>query len=239
MKDYVNNKYTPSEVAKEIMFGLSNWLEPLEDSTTCIQVKEKSLISAIKQQNNIGWDHFVRGRIAIEWGALINRQLKEKKIPSEEMDAETWGAKMISINWKYVLEMWKLRNDEEHGTDAETIEKKKKERLMAEILHLQEENMDINIGDANWLLEDADILMENDSNRLEIWLYGARILGQINQKERKVRKRNRQKMFNSNTIPDQENITPEFDPGESGNIISDLSVAGSNCDSHLQPFAAN
>ena len=235
MKEYVNNKYTPSEVATEIMFGLRNWLEPLKTTPTCTQEKEKALILAIKKQNNIGWEHFIRGRIAIEWGYLVNRKLKEQKISPEEMDAETWGAKLIAINWKYVLEMWKLRNGEEHGTDAVTIEKKKKERLMAEILHLQEENKDVSISDANWLLEDADILMENDSNRLEIWVYGARILGQINQKERKVRKRNRQKISHANIISVQETITPEFDPGESGNFTGDLGVAGSNCDSHLQP----
>jgi hypothetical protein len=205
----------------------------------CTQEQEKAVRIAITKQNNIGWDHFVRGRIAIEWGYLINRHLKEKNILPEEMDAEIWGAKLISINWKYVLEMWKLRNGEEHGTDAVTIEKKKKERLMAEILYLQEENMDVNIRDANWLLEDADILMENDSNCLEIWVNGARILGKINQKERKVRQRNRQKISQANTVTIQETITPEFDPGESGNVTNNLGVVGSNCDSHLQPYAVN
>lgn len=42
---------------------------------------------------------------------------------------------------------------------------------MANILNIQAENMDINTSDANWLLEDADILMENYSSRLEIWVY--------------------------------------------------------------------
>lgn len=83
---------------------------------------------------------------------------------------------MISINWNHTLEMWKVRYGEEHGTDAITIEKKKKERLMAEILKIYVENLDVNASDANWLLDDADILMENDSSRLEIWAYGARII---------------------------------------------------------------
>lgn len=58
---------------------------------------------------------------------------------------------MISINWKYVQEMSKLRIEGEHWTDAVTIEKKKKERLMAENMNIQAENMDVNANTANWL----------------------------------------------------------------------------------------
>lgn len=31
------------------------------------------------------------------------------------MDADIWEAKMIFINWKYTLEMWKLHHGEEQS----------------------------------------------------------------------------------------------------------------------------
>jgi hypothetical protein len=57
-------------------------------------------------QANIGWQHFVRGRMVIEWGNLINNHIATQRQNSS--NTENWGTKLLSINWKYILELREL-----------------------------------------------------------------------------------------------------------------------------------
>ena len=124
---YLEQKYTPIEVKDAIVNGLTKWLEPSETGTVdeTIIKPNKYVQAAITAQENIGWEHFMRGRITMQWGDLINHHLKDNKIQPEEMDAEQWGMKLININYKHVLELWDLRNVEVFGTTPEQIEKNK------------------------------------------------------------------------------------------------------------------
>ena len=106
---------------------MTKWLEPNDKETfdeTTIK-PNKYVQAAITAQQNIGWEHFMRGRITMQWGDLINHHLKDSKIQPEEMDAEQWGTKLININFKYVLELWDLRNEEVFGKTPKQIEKNK------------------------------------------------------------------------------------------------------------------
>ena len=68
--NYLELKYTPPEVKDAIVHGLSHWLEPFEkveiDETKIKPIKYVQ--SAISTQEDIGWEHFVRVRLTINWG---------------------------------------------------------------------------------------------------------------------------------------------------------------------------
>ena len=49
------------------------------------------------QQNTI-WQHFISGRLSIEWGMCIRQHIKHQKITG--LTQEKCGAKVSAINWK-------------------------------------------------------------------------------------------------------------------------------------------
>lgn len=52
---------------------------------------------AFLHQSNIGWDHFVRDRISMTWGAFVGNAT-HSAYPN--YDTEKWGSKLISINFE-------------------------------------------------------------------------------------------------------------------------------------------
>jgi hypothetical protein len=82
--------------------------------------RPQATIEAYNTQTTIGWHQFARGRIAIEWGNAINEHLARQTWYS--FNAEHWGSKILSINWKYILQLWMIRNTEVHGNTAEKTE---------------------------------------------------------------------------------------------------------------------
>ena len=214
---YLEQKYTPTEVKDAIVKGLSMWLEvkEKEEDDETITEPNKYIIAATNKQQDIGWEHFVRGRITIKWGELINQHLRDQKIQPEEMDAEKWGMKLININFKYLLEMWELRNQEVFGTTPEQIEKNKVIQCLEEVKYIQEMNQDCSAFERDWLFEDIEELSKQNSNRLEIWLHGARIFAKANEKNGSLGTdcRKISEFYQYSTCPVLL-ITPEFDPGE-------------------------
>ena len=128
-------------------------------------------------QDNIGWDQFVRGRIAIEWGHTINNHLQS--INNDIYTAEKWATELIKINFKHVLLLWETRNKEEHGQSVEEIEIKKTQRLLQEVRYILECSKKWRINDQRYLPESIDELEEKSSRQLELWLIHARILNKV------------------------------------------------------------
>jgi hypothetical protein len=58
-------------------------------------------------QYDIGWRHFMRGRISIEWGNIMQHHLEVNQI--KNMSAEKWGTGLLFINWKHILHIWRER----------------------------------------------------------------------------------------------------------------------------------
>jgi hypothetical protein len=56
----------------------------------------------------------------IDWGNILNTDLATK--PNYSFNAKHWGAKIMAINWKHLLELWTLRNLEVHGDTPERTE---------------------------------------------------------------------------------------------------------------------
>jgi hypothetical protein len=81
------------------------------------RISDRDITSIASIQQSIRWDHFIQGRLAIEWGNIINNHISNK--PTIKQNAEDWGTKLLKINWKYILELWNVRNDEVKGSNLE------------------------------------------------------------------------------------------------------------------------
>ena len=77
---------------------------------------------ATTYQHTIGWQHFLRGRIAT---SIINYQ--EKYYRNREQDPkhtrQAWAKKLIHKLWGHFHDVWKLRCVERHKLDTNKVSK--------------------------------------------------------------------------------------------------------------------
>jgi hypothetical protein len=89
------------------------WLESYEPPNK--EQEDNKLDNPGLLQEPIGWRHFVRGRIPIQWGQMINDH--QEKYHTHTMTAEQWGSRLLSIDWEYVLKLCEGRNNIEDRAD--------------------------------------------------------------------------------------------------------------------------
>ena len=99
IETYLLQDHTPISVKHAIYDNLELWLDPSITKTT-ERIYDSNIAKALHIQKELGWRNFIRGRISIVWGSIIN----EHKPNSETKDfkSESWGANLLHINWKYI-----------------------------------------------------------------------------------------------------------------------------------------
>jgi hypothetical protein len=127
-------------------------------------------------QLNIGWNHFAIGRWTIEWGSLINQHLATQS--RHQFNAEHWGSKLLSINWKHILLLWNLRNSEVNGETPEKADNIRRQTMIDEILELQSTLKDVSIEDSKLINRDTASLRTMTTTSISTYLYGARMLAE-------------------------------------------------------------
>ena len=80
----------------------------------------------IEDQNKIGWDQVVCGRISKEAIKIQGRHLIENKhITKVHKDANKWLRLVIQTLWENVEKMWKTRCEEKYGKSREDKKRRK------------------------------------------------------------------------------------------------------------------
>ena len=81
---------------------------------------------AVQDQNNIGWDQFMLGRISTRWSTIQDRHYK--RIQSRRT-GERWAAHLIMKVWDVHLSMWNHRSESLHDTgNREVLGSKRMEK---------------------------------------------------------------------------------------------------------------
>lgn len=74
------------------------------------------------------------------------RLIKDKatKIPEGcYYSIKKWGSDVISVNWKYIFEIWKIQNEDTHGiVPIEKQEEKLQKKLLIEAKWIQDQHME-------------------------------------------------------------------------------------------------
>jgi hypothetical protein len=90
------------------------------------------LRQACQAQEDIGWDQWIKGRVARTWGAVYESDLATTDHNLWYATPERWMKQIIKMSLEFVLECWSIRNQIEHGTDDTSLQKKSKliEKIM-------------------------------------------------------------------------------------------------------------
>jgi hypothetical protein len=216
LSSYLSQNHTPAEIKQVILHNLNQLLEPSANIDIVTDPETFELNKANNQQSMIGWRHFIRGRMSIEWGKTISNHLFDEKL--YHISAEKWAADLFSLNWKHILKIWKERCLEVHGDNPTVIEQNIKQRYFEEIQHIQSINQNLNHSNHDWILANLEDLQHYSSQNLQTWLYGAKIISRDNQqrlKQQKLLNSQNQIWHNNNSKPIDEPIEKgDLDPGE-------------------------
>ena len=119
LQSYLSTTLTSDPILCDILRdGLQRWHNNLPPIETHQYPNSYSLL--IKSQNEIGWDHLYRARWSKQWSINHQQFAIRKGLTTEHTEGTTWVRRVgrqILKNW---FELWKLRNTERHGQDAET-----------------------------------------------------------------------------------------------------------------------
>jgi hypothetical protein len=89
---------------------------------------------ALKEQNEIGWINFYKGRMSIKWEQVQrNHYNKQKK---KQSDPHIWATTIITSMWQGFLQMWEDRNNDQHGRDQNKADVKERDTLLRKLKHL-------------------------------------------------------------------------------------------------------
>lgn len=121
---------------------------------------------AYHQQTQIGWDHLLSGRLAIGWSIVIAKHLHHMKIEDSEMTVANWGKMVVQQIFGFIIQTWLQRNDEAHVRKSANESRLTRERLMVQILHLQESSPDIRYCDRDFVFKEPEVLAQYSLNNL-------------------------------------------------------------------------
>ena len=99
-----------------LMVGIQGALrdDPLFNMpTTNREVSFELLVSA---QNDIGWDHLLRGRFSHHWVQIQQNHIDhEDEVSSKKFTGQRWLKQVLNHLWTHLHLAWKLRNANMHG----------------------------------------------------------------------------------------------------------------------------
>ena len=81
----------------------------------------------IQNQNDIGWDHFIRGRISTEIDHIVNNEYKNKK-PTPFFTTKRWKQQLCRIISHHHIKIWIKYCDAKH--DGCSLTETMKQRIM-------------------------------------------------------------------------------------------------------------
>lgn len=177
----------------------------------------RNVKAAFLQQQRVGWDQFLLGRIAIGWNTFIEHHLLYHNISEDSITSELWATKLISTNWNAMLSLWEARNEIVHGATDEEKTKKYKHKLLQEIREIQEQNPNIRASDRDLVHKLITELKQCSTSSLIAWIRTARIIVKVNKSENSI--------ATENTITRFLRTTPNAS-GTSTNHENDMEAIG-------------
>ena len=106
--------HAQENILQGLTAAIEKGIDRVEDHELSFQ--PKGLIKqALKEQNDIGWTNFYKGRISIKWERVQRSHYNKKKL--KKADSHIWATTIITAMWHGFLQIWEDRNNDQHGRD--------------------------------------------------------------------------------------------------------------------------
>ena len=129
---FCQNTKVSEELQLLLINGISDYLQ--DSQVEYPQQYPDSLQVLIQEQQLIGWDQFLMGRISKRWLRIHHQQLKQRKLTITLFNSGIgWSSQLITIIWSHIHSVWIARNLARHGKDQEEQKVKRRQQCIAEI----------------------------------------------------------------------------------------------------------
>jgi hypothetical protein len=117
---YLENQRTNNDTKIIILQKVQSLLNVTDCETfnNIIPDATNTLKAAVQEQDAIGWDHWLKGRISQEWVSLINYDIATIDTGTKYNSSEKWATGIIDLNWDLVQNLWFERNKIEHDSEG-------------------------------------------------------------------------------------------------------------------------
>jgi hypothetical protein len=136
-------KHRTNQATKIIILqNVGNWFNqnPPVEAQTIAPDATRSLKKACLEQQQIGWDHWIKGRWSQEWAALQNHDISTMDSGIRYNSSKKWATEIITLTWEIIHKLWLKRNVIEHDVKGHP-EQRKKDKII-EIIRGESIRMD-------------------------------------------------------------------------------------------------
>ena len=151
LRNWMTKSLTMPPLQILLLRALTDWLhgrqsrthEITETDTDHMLIKE-----ALVEQDLIGWDHFLKGRISKKWAILQNKCYSRLRQESESnnlspiptyLDGKWWAKKVIALTIYMCLNLWQIRNETLAANNEKLNHISERDDLLKQALNLQQQ----------------------------------------------------------------------------------------------------
>ena len=111
LRQWLRHHKTDPEIETALLYNIRKWRK-------CGGIYghhyfDAPVTKAIRDQKEIGWDHFMLGRISLIWSVLQGKYYKRLHLRTT---GEKWAELLIQEIWRIHCAIWNQRNEILHGT---------------------------------------------------------------------------------------------------------------------------
>jgi hypothetical protein len=137
-KDLYDMQTAPS-LREAILLGIFYWEDGTEfelDEESNKYLFNEAHTALLHSQTLIGWDKFVKGYIAKEWGYIQEQYYLHSKMPKKKKHTKNnWIQCLLRSLHAYRHSIWTLRNQMVHGGNTKDQRKFNRKKLLKKVVH--------------------------------------------------------------------------------------------------------
>jgi hypothetical protein len=158
-----------SELTNLIEIGLTSCVD--HEWTANLADVSPEWEKAVRNQNEIGWIHIYRGRIARSMIEAMDDHYSSLGINNKSYTGERWAKRLIINLWKIVLELWTIRNELIHDKESTIKEANRRENTSTRIQRCYDFKDLLTAKERQqWFSASIEELMNQDCKFLTAWL---------------------------------------------------------------------
>jgi len=151
LRNWMTKSLTMPPLQILLLRALTDWLHGRQSQTheiTETDTDHMLIKEALVEQDLIGWDHFLKGRISKKWAIIQNKCYSRLRQESESnnlspiptyLDGKWWAKKVITLTIYMCLNLWQIRNETLAANNEKLNHISKRNELLKQALNLQQQ----------------------------------------------------------------------------------------------------
>ena len=141
----------------------------LDNTDLAMQPYDPTYHDLVEEQNEIGWDNFMKGRWSKHWTQMQDDYLSDTKLKTNKNNGTAWATNMVSTLWTDWFQLWTMRNEDRHGKDKTAQAQAKREQVIREVSFLYQMSGDVQRKDMDVFDTDLETMIQSSTANMFAW----------------------------------------------------------------------